>query len=223
MEKEDKIDLEKGLEIAKDETTSAMSVCDIRNENTALIKIKDNSNKRKQATKRKMGRTKGFYFINGEPVIVIGPHWQFFICLLTINITIAVILFTFLWNKINWLIFFLGVIIALTQLTSYILTALINPGLPKAKYEDISPYSETDNSVHLRRCKDCDMVINTAERTFHCYDCEICIEGYDHHCPWTSKCIGRGNLRYFYTFIISTMLLLAYLILSTSLISASIK
>jgi hypothetical protein len=31
----------------------------------------------------------------------------------------------------------------------------------------------------------------------HCYDCDICIKGHDHHCPWTGKCIGEGNIQYF--------------------------
>ncbi len=115
-------------------------------------------------------------------------------------------------------------IIALIQLGSYIYTAIINPGLPKYEYENLI-YS--DDHKNLRRCKDCKMWINTEEKTFHCYECEICIEGiviiikigFDHHCPWTSKCIGNGNLKSFYTFIGFTMVLFGYLIFSVSLIN----
>ena len=28
----------------------------------------------------------------------------------------------------------------------------------------------------------------------HCDDCGICIEGLDHHCPWTSHCVGKNNI-----------------------------
>lgn len=42
------------------------------------------------------------------------------------------------------------------------------------------------------------------------------IIGYDHHCPWTSKCIGEGNLKGFYVFVISTMLFFGYLIFAMS-------
>ena len=37
--------------------------------------------------------------------------------------------------------------------------------------------------------------------TSHCYDCNVCVLDLDHHCPWTGKCIGRGNIRFFYAFL----------------------
>lgn len=30
--------------------------------------------------------------------------------------------------------------------------------------------------------------------TEHCFDCGVCIEDYDHHCVFFSKCIGGGNI-----------------------------
>jgi hypothetical protein len=30
-----------------------------------------------------------------------------------------------------------------------------------------------------------------AAGTHHCYDCDVCVEELDHHCPWTGKCIGE--------------------------------
>ena len=35
---------------------------------------------------------------------------------------------------------------------------------------------------------------------------------YDHHCPWTSKCIGGGNIRWFSVFLVSTALVIVYAI-----------
>lgn len=34
----------------------------------------------------------------------------------------------------------------------------------------------------------------------HCCYCKVCIDDLDHHCPWSGKCIGKKNLRLFYTF-----------------------
>ena len=32
----------------------------------------------------------------------------------------------------------------------------------------------------------------------HCDDCDVCIDNYDHHCVFFSKCIGGGNINCFY-------------------------
>jgi hypothetical protein len=36
---------------------------------------------------------------------------------------------------------------------------------------------------------------------YHCYDCGVCVHNLDHHCPWTGKCIGRDNIKYFHAFL----------------------
>lgn len=35
----------------------------------------------------------------------------------------------------------------------------------------------------------------------HCTYCGCCIEGLDHHCPWSGKCIGNNNIRAFHWFV----------------------
>lgn len=44
----------------------------------------------------------------------------------------------------------------------------------------------------------------------HCMDCRVCIAGYDHHCPWTGKCVGRGNARFFYAWLLLLVLAFVY-------------
>ena len=58
---------------------------------------------------------------------------------------------------------------------------------------------------------------------YHCDDCDVCIEEYDHHCPWTSKCIGRGNLIPFYVFVGSTLILFFYLIVMTMFLISQLE
>ena len=146
--------------------------------------------------------------------IILGP---FFICLFSIIITVLVLFLYFLYNKIPFVIFAIGLVISFIQLSSYLYTALINPGIPKIEYEEMS--TDPNNNNNFRFCKECKLWTKTSERTYHCYECEICIEGFDHHCPWTSKCIGKHNLISFFMFVGFTLILFGYLILSISFIN----
>ena len=42
-------------------------------------------------------------------------------------------------------------------------------------------------------CTLCNFYIKKSHYSHHCMDCDICIENYDHHCPWTGHCIGKNN------------------------------
>jgi hypothetical protein len=35
----------------------------------------------------------------------------------------------------------------------------------------------------------------------HCYECGVCVDRLDHHCPWTGKCIAHKNLLTFKLFL----------------------
>merc|ERR1712190_135218 len=39
-------------------------------------------------------------------------------------------------------------------------------------------------------------------RSHHCKECGRCVERLDHHCPWIDNCVGIGNQRSFYCFIV---------------------
>jgi hypothetical protein len=43
-------------------------------------------------------------------------------------------------------------------------------------------------------CEKCDLAIDRNKGMHHCYDCQVCVEGYDHHCMFYSKCIAGGNV-----------------------------
>jgi hypothetical protein len=117
------------------------------------------------------------------------------------------------------------------QFLSYTYVFLKNPGIPKnfltqqAK-ESIEKVEKVEKG--FKYCNKCNIIINSSVKANHCHDCNICIEGkgfiyiiylgYDHHCPWTSKCVGQGNIISFYLFVTSTMLLFGYIILALSMI-----
>ena len=49
-------------------------------------------------------------------------------------------------------------------------------------------------------------------RTGHCNDCNACIDELDHHCPWMSKCVGKGNMIAFKYFNLSWVVYFLYAI-----------
>jgi predicted amidophosphoribosyltransferase len=70
----------------------------------------------------------------------------------------------------------------------YFLTSFTNPGYMKGS----SPYNflklvENPEIDPSKLCPECEIQVND---TRHCYYCNECVKGFDHHCPWVNNCIG---------------------------------
>ena len=125
-----------------------------------------------------------------------------------------------LWNILNVAVKASGLSLLGFQLLTYISLILSNPGTPSKEYW----IENFDNSVtkvtNYRICQHCQIVMDLDKGTEHCIDCNVCVEGLDHHCPWSSKCIGRKNLKLFYLFLGSTCFLFVFLMISLFTISS---
>jgi hypothetical protein len=69
-------------------------------------------------------------------------------------------------------------------------------------------------------CNECKLIGKKGVPTEHCDYCEVCVENLDHHCPWSSKCIARGNLVPFNIFINALLIHIIVLVVATMILVA---
>ena len=139
------------------------------------------------------------------PRIAIGPDWKFSLVKLVtvqaLSLTVMINCFMKEYNAFGALC----VIMYLIENASFLLTILQNPGMAQ---RDVSIHSKSylnivKTSEIYNYCRFCKVIHRKDVPTEHCPDCGVCIEGLDHHCPWSSKCIGSGNIKAFYAFLFS--------------------
>ena len=143
---------------------------------------------------------------SGDPLIVIGPQWPMFIALTAI---INVIIWFFIiknWDSYSLFSKGLGIFFVSFFQITFTYCFFINPGFPK---NDIGRQTGIPKEQY-KFCPECKFYYDINKKVNHCFDCGICIEGYDHHCPWVSKCIGRKNLYSFYFFMTGILLNFGY-------------
>ena len=159
---------------------------------------------------KKIGNTYTFFGDkDGSPLIVIGPHWPMYFCFCSFVCIGYLCFFYYFWTSLGLYIKVSGVAVLLMFFISYTMTFLVNPGIPK--YDEKAITGEPREKY--RFCELCKIWVNMDNNTAHCFDCNVCVEGYDHHCPWTGKCIGKNNLKYFYTFLMSVLFIFSYFVL----------
>ena len=160
---------------------------------------------------RKFGNTFTFFGDKeGSPLIVIGPHWPIFLFVFLFVVGGYIIFLVFCWSNLNIYIKVIGFFVIFSFIISYSLTALINPGIPKFDENAIIGQPREQ----YKYCEYCKIWVNKNKKIEHCFECNICIEGLDHHCPWTGKCIGRNNIIYFYSFLVSILLVFFYFVIA---------
>lgn len=74
---------------------------------------------------------------------------------------------------------------------------------PEIDFQDL-----LDKFSPLDMCPEC-KVIRTPW-SWHCNICNLCVEWFDHHCPYINNCVGYNNHVYFLIFILMIVLNLIY-------------
>ena len=144
----------------------------------------------------------------GNPLIMIGPHWPLYVCFCG-GVTVGYFyFFYYFFTKLNFFVKLLGLFSFLMYFISYSGVFLLNPGYPKRDENSL----EGKPRMLFKKCIYCDIWERIDINAIHCMECGVCVEGYDHHCPWTGKCIGRKTIKYFYWFIGSVMVVFLFFV-----------
>ena len=173
-----------------------------------IYDIEMNKNTIPKKIKRKYGRLIVLYQKDEDPIYVMGELFPF--CFI-FNLLFIISIIYYLYGKVYKFYIILGFIIGIIQIFLYTLSGILNPGLPKLEYEKLI-YEDVSNK-NFRQCKDCKFWINTEFSTQHCNECNICIEGYDHHCCTLNLCIGKNNLKIFYFYILTSFIYVIFFII----------
>jgi len=150
---------------------------------------------------------------NYDPKYVIGPHWYTFI-LLNIIITIfAVVMDKFILKKFSNLLceiifFFLLFLLYFFYFKNF----LSNPGILLILNNHNNNNKVNNNNQNNVDCSICKIYYNYNKKIYHCKFCNVCIEGFDHHCIWIGKCVGKKNILYFKLFLTNVILIYIYII-----------
>ena len=71
----------------------------------------------------------------------------------------------------------MGLVLTVLVMVSLGVLALKDPGVVPLSSEPVGELSTF--------CEKCESY--RPQGAIHCNDCNVCIEDYDHHCPWSSK------------------------------------
>ena len=164
---------------------------------------KTNNNINNSYFYHKLGNCHAFFGNKfGDPLIIIGPQWPMFIILtLIVNVIVWFFIIKF-WKIYSRFFKGCGIFCDLFFQITFTYCFFANPGFPK---NGIGRQTGIPKEQY-KFCPECKFYYDLNKKVNHCFDCGICIEGYDHHCPWTSKCIGKNNLFSFYFFMTGILL-----------------
>ena len=124
-----------------------------------------------------------------------------------------------LWKFFNIYIKLIGICVYLFFVCTYTLTCIMDPGIISPDYYLENYEVDKMNIQNYRICKKCNAIMDLDKGVEHCVDCNICIIGNDHHCPWSSQCVGKKNISMFNLFICSIFCHIGYLTLASMIMA----
>lgn len=172
------------------------------------------------------GSEKQFFLFGGRlRVVKAGPmSIATFMAILLPAILFAIFDASWCWHNIHPSAVIIFYYCWLIGLSSFIKASTSDPGviprnihitddpydLPEDYFNTISLPSgpEGDLKVDVRYCQTCHNW--RMPRTFHCAKCDSCISIHDHHCKWLNNCVGERNYRFFFVFLLFSVIFCFY-------------
>ena len=108
---------------------------------------------------------------------------------------------------------YLTLSIFLIYIISFVFLFLKNPGIPSREYYKKNFKITGEERKNYKKCSKCNIIIPKDFEVVHCQMCEVCVKKQDHHCPWSSKCIGENNLIIFQVFLCFLTIFLVFLLI----------
>ena len=185
----------------EDNTNITQNILEIFNENDNLHFNEQKINPNKE---RIFKNIHCFFYLDSEPLIIIGPDLGYFIWIFTLVSFFSILVYSL--KTSNYFTTFIFVSAYIFFAGSYIMLMVVNPGIPSEKKH----YDINDLNLNYKQCKICNCIYHKDDfkNVSHCDKCDICIEGCEQHCNFATKCIGRKNKNIFKSWIVSTVSLI---------------
>ena len=101
-------------------------------------------------------------------------------------------------------------ILYIIQAGFFLKASFMDPGYMEP-VEDVQFYKLVQNCGNATAlCPNCKLQRN--ETSEHCEQCGRCIADFDHHCNWINNCVGGGNHKYYYLYILTLDIYFWYLV-----------
>ena len=146
------------------------------------------SNHKKPRIRRAI-KLKNGYLIN------LGPGFWVFLIITIIFIGLGIGVAIYMWPRTPIAFKVVYLIVFVLKFILTLIMTFSDPGIVRhEKREDVDCLD-----LDLK----CELCFTTKQqKAVHCYDCQICILGWDHHCGFIGKCIGKKNLIFFYLYCV---------------------
>ena len=131
---------------------------------------------------------------------VIGPHWFGPVCCFGLETIATIHYYPLAKNNVGMISAVVCLIFYCFGIVSLCLVACSDPGIVKSgetggldgvggERNGYTGVSTTENDITARAgWRYCDLCsVYQPPSAMHCPDCNVCIEGYDHHCPWMGQ------------------------------------